>query len=31
VLPCPENDDLVIAAAPGVFDDLWAVVQLAAA
>jgi myo-inositol-1(or 4)-monophosphatase len=27
-LPCPENDDLVIAAAPGVFDDLWAVVQL---
>jgi myo-inositol-1(or 4)-monophosphatase len=30
-LPCPENDDLVMAAAPGVFDDLWAVVQLAAA
>jgi myo-inositol-1(or 4)-monophosphatase len=30
-LPCPENDDLVIASAPGVFDDLWAVVQLAAA
>jgi myo-inositol-1(or 4)-monophosphatase len=30
-LPCPENDDLVIAAAPGVFDDLWAVVQFAAA
>ena len=29
-LPCPENDDLVIAAAPGVFDDLWAVLQLAA-
>jgi myo-inositol-1(or 4)-monophosphatase len=31
VLPCPENDDLVIAASPGVFDDLWAVVQLAGA
>jgi myo-inositol-1(or 4)-monophosphatase len=30
-LPCPENDDLVIAAAPDVFDDLWAVVQFAAA
>jgi myo-inositol-1(or 4)-monophosphatase len=30
-LPCPENDDLVIAAAPGVFDDLWAVVQFTAA
>jgi myo-inositol-1(or 4)-monophosphatase len=30
-LPCPENDDLVIAAAPDVFDDLWALVQLAAA
>jgi myo-inositol-1(or 4)-monophosphatase len=30
-LPCPENGDLVIAAAPGVFDDLWAVVQFAAA
>jgi myo-inositol-1(or 4)-monophosphatase len=29
-LPCPENDDLVISAAPGVFDDLWAVVQFAA-
>jgi myo-inositol-1(or 4)-monophosphatase len=27
-LPCPENDDLVIAATPGVFDDLWTVVQL---
>jgi myo-inositol-1(or 4)-monophosphatase len=26
-LPCPENDDLVIASTPGVFDDLWAVVQ----
>jgi myo-inositol-1(or 4)-monophosphatase len=30
-LPCPENADLVITAAPDVFDDLWAVVQLAAA
>jgi myo-inositol-1(or 4)-monophosphatase len=30
-LPCPENEDLIIAAAPGVFDDLWAVVQFAAA
>jgi len=30
-LPCRENDDLVIAAAPDVFDELWAVVQLAAA
>jgi myo-inositol-1(or 4)-monophosphatase len=30
-LPCPENDDLVIAATPRVFDDLWAVVQFAAA
>jgi myo-inositol-1(or 4)-monophosphatase len=30
-LPCPENDDLVIAAAPGIFDDLWTVVQFAAA
>jgi myo-inositol-1(or 4)-monophosphatase len=29
-LPCPENDDLVIAATPGVFDDLWAVVQFTA-
>jgi myo-inositol-1(or 4)-monophosphatase len=27
-LPCPENDDLVMAAAPDVFDDLWAAVQL---
>jgi myo-inositol-1(or 4)-monophosphatase len=26
-LPCPENDDLVIVASPGVFDDLWAIVQ----
>jgi myo-inositol-1(or 4)-monophosphatase len=30
-LPCPENDDLVIAAADGLFDDLWAAVQFAAA
>ena len=30
-LPCPENDDLVIAAADGVFEDLWAAVQFAAA
>ena len=30
-LPCPENDDLAIAAAPGIFDDLWTVVQFAAA
>jgi myo-inositol-1(or 4)-monophosphatase len=30
-LPCPENDDLVMAATPEVFDDLWAVVQFAAA
>ena len=30
-MPCPENDDLVIAAAPGVFDALRSVVQLAAA
>jgi myo-inositol-1(or 4)-monophosphatase len=30
-LPCPENDDLVMACAPAVFDDLWTVVQLAAA
>jgi myo-inositol-1(or 4)-monophosphatase len=27
-LPCPENDDMVIAAAPGVFDDLRTVVEL---
>jgi myo-inositol-1(or 4)-monophosphatase len=30
-LPCPENNDLVVAAADGVFDDLWAAVQFAAA
>ena len=29
--PCPENDDLVLAAAPGIFDDLWTVVQFAVA
>ena len=26
-LPCPENDDLVIAAAPAVFDELRTVVE----
>ena len=26
-LPCPENGDLVIAAAPAVFEPLWSVVQ----
>jgi myo-inositol-1(or 4)-monophosphatase len=31
VLPCPENDDLVIAATGGVFDELWSAVQLTAA
>jgi myo-inositol-1(or 4)-monophosphatase len=30
-LPCPENDDLIIAATAGVFDELWSAVQLAAA
>jgi myo-inositol-1(or 4)-monophosphatase len=30
-MPCPENDDLAIAAAPAVFEDLRSVVQLAAA
>jgi myo-inositol-1(or 4)-monophosphatase len=30
-LPCPENDDVLMAAAPDVFDDLWTVVQFAAA
>jgi myo-inositol-1(or 4)-monophosphatase len=29
-LPCAESDDLVIAATDGVFDELWAAVQLAA-
>jgi myo-inositol-1(or 4)-monophosphatase len=26
-LPCPENNDLSMAAAPGVFEDLWSIVQ----
>jgi myo-inositol-1(or 4)-monophosphatase len=26
-LPCPENGDMVMAAAPAVFDALWGVVQ----
>ncbi|HEX4717567.1 MAG TPA: inositol monophosphatase family protein [Thermoleophilaceae bacterium] len=30
-LPCPENDDLMIAATAGIFDELWSAVQLAAA
>jgi myo-inositol-1(or 4)-monophosphatase len=30
-LPCPENDDVVLAASPGVFDDLWTLVQFAPA
>ena len=30
-LPCPENEDLVMATAPDIFDDLWTVVQFAAA
>jgi myo-inositol-1(or 4)-monophosphatase len=30
-MPCPENDDLVIAAGDGFFDDLWAAVHFAAA
>jgi myo-inositol-1(or 4)-monophosphatase len=30
-MPCPENDDLVIAASPGIFEELRSVVQLAAA
>ena len=29
-LPCPENADMVITAAPGVFGDLWGIVQFAA-
>jgi myo-inositol-1(or 4)-monophosphatase len=29
VLPCPENEDLVIAATGDVFDELWSVVQCA--
>lgn len=31
VLPCPENDDLVIASTGGVFDELWSAVQFTAA
>jgi hypothetical protein len=30
-MPCPENDDLAIAASPSVFEDLRAAVQPAAA
>jgi myo-inositol-1(or 4)-monophosphatase len=30
-LPCPENSDVVLASAPGVFDDLWSLVQAEAA
>jgi myo-inositol-1(or 4)-monophosphatase len=30
-LPCPENDDLVIAAPTAVFEDLWRLVQFAPA
>jgi myo-inositol-1(or 4)-monophosphatase len=30
-LPCPENEELVVAAAPGIFEDLRAAVQPAAA
>jgi myo-inositol-1(or 4)-monophosphatase len=30
-MPCPENDDLAIAATPAIFEDLRAVVQLAVA
>lgn len=30
-LPCPENDDVVTAAVPGIFDALWTVLQPAAA
>jgi myo-inositol-1(or 4)-monophosphatase len=30
-MPCPENDDLAIAASPGIFEPLRGVVQLAAA
>jgi myo-inositol-1(or 4)-monophosphatase len=30
-LPCPENGDLVLAAPPGVFEDLWQLVQFAPA
>jgi myo-inositol-1(or 4)-monophosphatase len=30
-LPCPENDDVLMVAAPELFDDLWTVVQFAVA
>jgi myo-inositol-1(or 4)-monophosphatase len=30
-LPCPENEDLVVAATPAVFERLWELVQLAGA
>ena len=30
-MPCPENDDLVLATSPGVFEDLRAVIQPVAA
>jgi myo-inositol-1(or 4)-monophosphatase len=30
-LACPENDDVSMAATPGVFDDLWPVIHLATA
>jgi len=30
-MPCPENGELMLAAAHGVFDDLWAAVQFATA
>jgi myo-inositol-1(or 4)-monophosphatase len=30
-LPCPENDDLVIASSPGIFEELRGVVELARA
>jgi myo-inositol-1(or 4)-monophosphatase len=29
-LPCPENDDLILAATPELFDELWSAAQLAA-
>jgi myo-inositol-1(or 4)-monophosphatase len=30
-LPCPENQDLVMATTPAVFDELWGLIQFAAA
>jgi myo-inositol-1(or 4)-monophosphatase len=30
-LPCPENSDVVFASTPGVFEDLWSLVQAEAA